>query len=368
MISDSNLESRDDLVLSTEFGEVNVLLAGQPSSELASASQLVFEGDQVMTGEGSYASLSFQNGSQIVLDENTRLLFSTATVDGKDDQFHFELKDGRVWTSVLPKESGEFQMKFYTDVMDISMFGAEALISNRVNEEYVVDFSGNVDIDFVERSLTGEDLVIERESLSSTYLAYLDDESERALLDREPVNLVQEMGLRFENDDFLTWARGDAPITVLTRSDIEIIDGGLEEESETIEETPLEGVTEVEEEEPVEEVVEEEPEEDSRLSEALRLEITSPTNPYTVDDGAEAIVGRITSGYAQSVWVTWSGDGVSYQLGLFEPGGEDFRYVADTQYSNIKEGENTYTIVAYDSDGEVSSSVSVVLDLVVDSL
>ncbi len=74
-----------------------------------------------------------------------------------------------------------------------------------------------------------------------------------------------------------------------------------------------------------------------------------------------AIEGPIVSGTASRVTVTWSGNGQPYSLGLFEPGSATFRYVADTTYQNFSVGENTYTVVAYDAEGNASNSVSLVI-------
>jgi hypothetical protein len=42
---------------------------------------------------------------------------------------------------------------------------------------------------------------------------------------------------------------------------------------------------------------------------------------------------------------------------VFEPGSSSFRYVADSDYSNLARGSNTYTIVATDSVGNSSNTI-----------
>ena len=106
----------------------------------------------------------------------------------------------------------------------------------------------------------------------------------------------------------------------------------------------------------------EEPEEDlSESSPSLSISVTSPSSGSTIQKDAFAIEGQIVSGTASKVTVTWSGNGEPFVLGLFEPGSSSFRYVADTDYLNLAQGSNTYTIVAYDSAGNASNTISLTI-------
>ena len=48
-----------------------------------------------------------------------------------------------------------------------------------------------------------------------------------------------------------------------------------------------------------------------------------------------------------------------YTLKGFKAGGSSFRFVATSEYKNLKVGENTYTVIAYDTAGKVSNTIVV---------
>lgn len=352
VISGLREEKRDDLILSIDRGSAEVIVAGQADS--AAQSQLVFEGDAIRTDADSAVMLSLQNGSQMILDESTHLTFQSVTMDGQDDHFEFTLHDGRVWVEHLLKEEGALDLTFATDVIDVQGDVGSYLISNRADDEYVYVFEGGVNLEFVDRGQ--DDVVIESVNLVQGTKSLMDDEKERDLLSHENLvfsELIEED--EFLEDEFVLWNLGE--ITFVTPESEESEEKEAEEDTEEDEELEEEPEEEPEEEEE-EDVVEEE------VTESLAISITSPASPFQLDGDAIAIEGRIVSGAAQSVTVTWSGNGQAYPLGLFEPGSDSFRYVADVNYANIAEGSNTYTIVAYDEEGNASNVLSVQIEAI----
>lgn len=348
-------DKRDDLVLNVNRGSAEIMAAGAVLQD-AAQTQLVFEGDSVMTKDDSYVTLSFLNGSRVVMDENTELNFAEYQWDDGSEFFQFDLLTGRIWVEQMPAENADFTILFRTDVMNASASGGEYMLSNMSIAESVIALDADVNLDFVDRA--GKEAVVERVQLRTGQISLLSDDDQQLLLARENVVLTEEWdAASVANDGFLKWIRGEE------ESEEEEVEETEEEEiEEEIEEEPVEEETEPEEEQIEEEQPEEEPvvEEDPEL----RIAVTSPSSPITLSE-AIAIEGEVTSGTASRVIVIWSGNGAPYQLGLFSTGDTSFRYVADPNYLNMNEGLNTYTVVAYEPDGTESNRV--VLEITLDT-
>ena len=333
-----NEEKRDEAVLSLEKGSAEVLLWGQDKWVEVSDSQIILEGDSVRTGVGGYVKLDFHNGSSLSMDGGSQVVFSECVTSGENDLITISLFDGRAWLEQVPKEKGQMELVVETDVMNISSMSGEYLVSNLVDDEYIYVMDGQVTIEFMDRGDT--DTVIETVILAEGYKSEMSDAKQRALLDRDNVTLSEEIAEDdlFE-DAFVAWSTG---VVLQVEADEEEEVVVVEEEIEVEEDVEVE-----------EEVVD--------LGEELVIEISSPDSPITIFEDAIAIEGYISSGIADEVYITWSGDGAPYKLGLFEEGGETFRYVADLEYANFAAGENTYTVVAYGPDGNVSNIVTIVI-------
>lgn len=328
----SNLkeEQRNEASFSVERGSAQIQLWGQEHSKTASSLQTVHVGDQIVTSEASLSTFTLHNGSTLRLDESTHLVFESFEQDGSDDFVTLRLLSGRAWVQNWPKESGRMQLLLSTDVMDMQSYTGEYLVSNVANEEYLAVMEGSVKVEYVDR--TGETVVVDSLSVSAGSISYFDDVKERQFLQRSAVVLAGPLEEDFfEEDAFVAINEGEVVI--------------IEEEPEVEEEV---------------EVVVEEPEpqpEPEASVETLAIAVVSPASGSVINKDAIAIEGRIVSGEASRVSVTWSGSGDAYDLGLFEAGSDSFRYVADVNYSNFAEGKNVYSIVAYDEDGQVSNTL-----------
>lgn len=72
----------------------------------------------------------------------------------------------------------------------------------------------------------------------------------------------------------------------------------------------------------------------------------SPESPATTGSG-ETLIEGTTSAQTDSMWVN------GYRLRLYLPGKTTWNYIASTQYSTLKRGNNTYRIVARNAAGEI---------------
>ena len=324
-------DKKDEAVLSVIKGNAEILEWGQSDAKSASDSELVLVGDQITTGEDSRLSLSFYNGTLVYLDENTKLKIAEFTAGESHNQMELQVVDGQIWVEHLAQDEGELELLIQTDVMNLQSFQGTYLVSNRVDEERVAVKSGQVGVDFVDRG--EEELVIESLTIKEGEQSLLTDGRERALLARENISLVEPVVVEFWDTVF-----------------VEQQSSGEQAESEAT--GPIE----------IEEDLEASPEEVVVEETSLVISVSTPSSGATIEKDAFAIEGQIVSGTASKVMVTWSGNGQAYPLGLFTAGSGSFRYVADTDYANLSVGSNTYTIVAYDSEGKASNMVVLTID------
>ena len=324
-------DKKDEAVLSVIKGNAEILEWGQSDAKSASDSELVLVGDQITTVEDSRLSLSFYNGTLVYLDENTKLKIAEFTAGESHNQMELQVVDGQIWVEHLAQDEGELELLIQTDVMNLQSFQGTYLVSNRVDEERVAVKSGQVGVDFVDRG--EEELVIESLTIKEGEQSLLTDGKERALLARENISLVEPVVVEFWDTVF-----------------VEQQSSGEQAESEAT--GPIE----------IEEDLEASPEEVVVEETSLVISVSTPSSGATIEKDAFAIEGQIVSGTASKVMVTWSGNGQAYPLGLFTAGSGSFRYVADTDYLNLSQGPNTYTIVAYDSEGNASNTVVLTID------
>ncbi len=334
-IADKNNEKRDEAILSIDKGSAEIRVWGEDKAEPAANSQIIFEGDEISTPEGAYATLTFYNGTKVFLDQKTRMAFSEVKTEGKDDFMTLKLEDGRVFVKQIPSEEGQMRLSVETDVMNIQSYQAQYLASNIPDNEYVYVFNGEVDADLVDRS-GGSDVVIERTILKDSQKIAMPDTKQKSLLARDSVTLVEDSGDDFASDPFYTW--------------IFMNDGIIEETSTGEVSTETEAdVTETS----TGTVVE---------ANTLIISVTSPISPATVEKDGIAIEGKIVSGDPVSVTVMWDGNNAPYTLKGFQQGDSTFRFVATSEYKNLIVGSNTYTVTAYDADGKAGNTVTVIVN------
>ena len=335
---------RDDAILTVERGEVEVKLFGQDTFEKASNAQIILEGDTVRTLDGALLSLKFHNGTEIRLDESSELFFSEVRIEDLNEYILVNLENGRLWLEQIPAEHGAFEIMIETDLMDVLSMAGKSLITNNDDEESAYVLDGQIAIDFVARF--SENRVIEQLILAEANKSILDSGAQRALLNRENVDLTQAIGDELVEDEFVLWNLGEVLAEIEEEPELVVEEEPVEEEEEIVivEEEELEEAVE-----PVEAV------------ENLKISVSSPVSPAFIEKDAIAIEGSVISGVAERVTVEWSGTGEEYALGLFEAGSGDFRYVADVEYANFALGENIYTIRAYDENGAISNVLKIVI-------
>lgn len=332
-------DKRDEVTLNALQDGVELKAWGQEEFEDAAEVQILLEGDEVRTQEGAYATLSFQNGTQIFLDQSSRLALKEYKLEGDDDRILLQLSEGRIFVDQMPNEKGDMNLTVATDLINIQSMAGEFLAQNAVTEGFYV-FEGPIFADFVDRG--PQDVVIEKASFETGQSSRFDAEKSTNFLDRKDVNLMEDFSLEdFETDSFVAWAKGEEALP------IDAFISESEEEEIVVEEDP--------EEETQEEIVEE-------PVLGPKIAILSPNSPFTLTESGIGLEGKVISGEIARITVTWSGDGTPYELSMYVPGTDSFRYVADLAYGNLMEGENVYTVVAYDAEGKASPPIRIVVN------
>lgn len=340
-------EKRDEASLTVTAGSAEVTLWGEDEAKSAASAQLILEGDTLHTLNDSQAILRFHNGTEITLDENSKLIYESFEGEDDEEKVVLGLLQGQVWVEHLPTETGSFTLVLENDLMDIISTSSTYWAGHRTQDTYVYNVEGQSTVHFVDRRAETP-VVVEETVLNPGTKSLFDEEKKVLFLARQSVVLSEPMS---EDEFHPLWLSGQVSGTGEVTPDDEILDEETEEEpteEEIVDEEDEETPTEEEEEEPA-------------VTSTLKISVDSPSSGATLND-AFAIEGRVLAGTASRITVTWSGSGVPYALGYFQEGETSFRYVADPAYRNFSAGENTYTIVAYDADGNVSNTVVLVVN------
>lgn len=336
-------DKQDEANLALNKGSAQVLQWGQTTPETVASAQLFLVGDTVTTGENSIVTLTFTNGSTVVLDSNSKMTFAEATMDDTAETLHVDLLAGRAFVKQTP-EDGDLTLELHTNVMNISSLSASYLVSNADTKEYVYGFDGEAKVSFVDRSQ--QDSVIDTITLEKGKKSVLTADDEKNLLARQSITLIADAGDDLIGDAFVAYNKGEAAPT----------DIGVDPALPTIEAAN----TDADASDTVDDPTTETPTPTTPVS-SLQISVTSPGLNSTIQKDAIAIEGAIVAGTADHVTITWDGNGTPYTLAGFKAGGSNFRYVADATYKNLKAGVNTYTVIAYAADGTVSNTVTVVI-------
>lgn len=338
-ISNTKNEKRDEAILSIDKGSAQVTVWGDDTPTVAANSQIILEGDKIETAENTYATLSFYNGSKITLDQKTTFIFSDVSAEGDNDFLTLDLKTGRVFVNQIPNDEGQMTLTIETDVMKISSTQTQYIASNIPDNEYIYVLNGEANPQLVDK-----DVVIENTLLKSGQKIAMPDSKQTALIARESVNLVEESSDDLLGDPFYTWVLVKAG--VLQQSQTPASTGEVSDavtvEVPVVTETTTEPVSAT-----------------GEVVSGLVISVTSPVSPATIEKDGVAIEGKIVSGTGSKVTVTWDGNNAPYTLQGFKSGASTFRFVATSEYKNLKVGANTYTVIAYDADGKASNTVIV---------
>lgn len=351
-------DGNDEATLTLEKGSAQILEWGQSDWAQVSSAQVLLSGDTIKTAEDGLVTLKFAGGSSVSLDKSTEVKFEATsdTTGTESDSTAVQLKiyliSGRVFVDNIASTLIALDLTVLTDSMNIisPVHGGTFLAYNDSSQEYAYNLYGKVDANLMDRTKTDSELIIETVPLEVKKGILLSDEDRKKIIDRTYVSTISSFETP-SNDDFLK------------RSLPEYLKVEFFGKTTVIPEV-VEEVEEVTAEEPVTEDTAGETSTEVAVEpvSGLIIEVTSPSLNTKIQKDAIAIEGVIKAGTVETVTVTWDGNGSPYTLKGFSSGDTNFRFVADSDYKNIKVGTNVYTVTAYDADGKASNTVTVKVD------
>jgi len=329
-------------------GRGEIMEWGSESFLKAYSGGVVLNGDSIRTKSSSRGSLVFYNGTEARMAENTELAMTSLESSGDRDILTLELDKGEIFVSQIVNDMGVTEIVVKSGNFNVYAEGSAFDVLNR-EEQAVRVISGGVMVELVERN-EGGDIVIDEVEVGVGQELYMSETDVVDLIARTNMNFLEALSDEWEQGDFYEWNKS-------------LKEGwykGTEEEEYTapnIEITVTTGTGTVVTDTPV--VVEEE-------HDVPELSLTNPeATPYVLDGDQIYIMGTV-SGYASKIVVTsYSEDGTAapYKLNLFEAGGIEWSYNAAYIYGNLYEGENEYTVIAYDYDGNEADSMTVTINV-----
>jgi len=301
--------------------------------------QLVYKGDSIRTKNNSQLGLRILNENNwLHLDYNTELkITELEEKSGETRIIELELLRGRVWGHIDPlllSASEKSQMKVVTPKATTHILGTMFVIEAGVAEDLVRVMEGRVSVEVTSKT-----------------------ENNKEKRTEVPMSVGQQM--RVNDSNILTISGGG---DVLEKLDTEFITSEWHlynlEQFNPDEAAEIRGPLEVEESEPVgadPNITAPETDTVPELPTSTTLEpvaFTSPAAGATVGDKADdlVVISGIAPAGASEIWVN------NYKLNLFRPGDRKWRYFAKGEFNTLKNGQNSYTAFAVDSQGNRSES------------
>ena len=383
-------------ILLEERGLVEVSIEGAEPTRAKEGLKL-YAGDSITTGAHANATLVFFDGTTIRLDERTTFELQESTLGAKASEIRVELPEGSLWVSSpeLKSFSGSIARVIEGPTMTLDIpAGTEALIST----DTLAVFSANglgISVSLAERQkvVVGEgqqfalpddailsgDLYSYRTPLDAavTRSAFvLESREEIAALEgeiRAPIASV----LPVEEEDILVVSSPSNGATIYASTvnvrgrvgasvDAVRVNGYLasldEDTRQFSEELALQDEDNIA-------IVVEALDADSAVLAQVRREITRDREPpematitLPATDGqtyrtqeSEIIIRGTAPKDAVGIMVN------DYRLQLFAPGDDTWSYLASTQLSNLKSGENIYNVKAINAGGYNSEPVTLII-------
>ena len=343
-------------------GGAEILPWGQTEWTKAYDDQLVLEGDMLAMERESRGTLEFYNGTNVRLDEETKV--NVAEIDTiKDlDEIQLSLRTGSIWLNVEDSSDEALRMVVLTDNLRVTSYGTIFEVS-LTDREIVRVLEGEVLVEILEED-SDREVVLEQIKVGVGQEIEITAADMETMMARQPVSLLAALSDEWKITHWYTW--NDSEDEALRMSATTTATITVEEPVEELVEEVIEDVAEEVTEEITEEVVEEEEVVDLV---APVVTVTIPAgSPYTLteDDSLPyALYGTTSENTAQVTVTSYNADGsgFDYVLQHYEAGDLSWRYGAAADYGNLREGRNMFTIVAENGSGFESEKMEVIIEV-----
>ncbi|PID78254.1 MAG: hypothetical protein CSA18_02430 [Deltaproteobacteria bacterium] len=128
-------------VISKINGDVFILKKGAFRKSFAIVSQVVKDGDMIITGDKSYAVLKLSDNSNVVIEENSRMKSNALE--------SWEQKEGKAYFNIEKKEQKGFKVK--TPFAVIGVKGTEFIIDSSEKNKTIALKKGLIDVESLKK-------------------------------------------------------------------------------------------------------------------------------------------------------------------------------------------------------------------------
>jgi len=328
-------QSAENVSVIVESGNAKVMTTGSELWETIPNTNLpVYQGEKVQTLSDGRLSLNFFDGSTARLDQSSTLAFDSLAEEGTTSKIGMNLDKGAIWVNTTDFTSG---------AVDIQVSTANFVAKSSQNAVFAVEapdkiyvFKGEVEAD-----LMLKDKVIATETIGVGQQLVANESLIASISEDGSEDLVSAVEEAFEKSEWYIWNQKKEGIVIDVNDD----ESDPEDEAD----------------DPSADEDESDPEdEDEDNSEGpSKPGITSPGSDgetIILENVKQNVVGTVASNTA-AVEVN------GYRLQLYEAGSTEYLYIANAELGNMKVGDNTYSIVAIDEDGNESDPATIILKL-----
>lgn len=337
------LENKASVKVMTGRAEMKIWGVDQWTSALDGS--ILSEGDIIRTAPGSRVILTLLNGSVIRLNSETEVELSGLKSRDAADEIALILKSGELWLKRTEEKTVRAAFQVSTAHLDVNSLGTIFSVSVSPRESVRV-LDGKISV-----AVKVPDAGSEKMRVAETLEVALGQEvslSSSDIIDlqnRKPLSLLALMSDEFRDSEWYEWNRGEdasGNIGVAVADAVKGRDGA-----------PITL--------PPPAATEPAPAEVSAVLSAPEI-LTPAATARKTKSKTVLISGTVSSATEKMEVTTYvAGKPEVYVLTRYQPGKEQWSYVASTDYGNFIPGENRYTVVAVGKDGSRSDPAEITI-------
>ncbi|MFH1012421.1 MAG: FecR domain-containing protein [Candidatus Peregrinibacteria bacterium] len=356
LIDDSRDTKSERVFLDIENGSVKAMAADSGEWKGIPNKIYLYRGEKVRTGVDGRATLTFFNESQLRLNKESEAHLLALKRKRDIDTVDLYLPEGDFWAGIKTLDDPDSSFQLKTDLLSVTSRGGVLAIT-APGTVYMIEGSSQINV------MQGGE-VLKNYTLGVGQQFMIAQEGVEKLTGNQEVDVIFAMSDTFKQSDWYRWnmIKDGAMISTEVSGEEPTEEGGATDEEATDEGTADEAdtdSTEVAATSDGEENEEETPLDPTDKTPPLMPVITEPGkngDTIALEEVNQDIAGTVSAD-TYKVIVN------DYELQLYTPGSETFRYTARTTYGNLKVGDNEFKVYAKDRNGNVSEPAVITLAL-----
>ncbi|MBD3327955.1 hypothetical protein GF340_01480 [Candidatus Peregrinibacteria bacterium] len=343
-------------------GRARILPYGQSEWDNAFSGTKLLIGDSLKTSPLGRVVMNFFNETIIRMDRDTAISLVDLSNDIDSEEIYLSLDNGSIWVAGI-KSDGVKDSTYQVRTKNMLVTATGTVFAVESTDAQVVRvLDGDVNVDIYVKS--GEDeRIADSINVGVGQQLTLDDAAIKAFEENNSISVLSAISDEFKETEWYKWniredkaptdfsvASGDFMLNEEDASG-DVTDEDNDESEDEVDEDNDEDNNEDNDEE-------EQTEEESESLLSLEAPVISSPSFTVTDKSSFQISGTVQSGVAQ-VEVVHNGEG--YMLGAFEKGDTSWSYNVNESFGNLVEGANTYTVYAYDEDGNRSEADTLII-------